>query len=206
VNSKNNFGCINLKRKNYSILNKQYSKEEYEKLRAFIVEDMKDNPYVDGNGRTWSYGEFFTPAFGNFAYNNSNAGKFFPKTKEQAIKEGYFWNDKENPTSPISLKSLNLPDTIKDTEDSILNEVVECSECLRGFKILKGELGLLRKMNLPVPHKCPKCRESIRFDRMNRPGMFHRQCGKCNKDIYTPYKPERPEIVYCVTCYQAEFA
>ena len=52
-----------LKRKQYSILNKQYSKEEYEKLRAHIIEDMKKNPYVDSLGRVYTYGEFFSPGF-----------------------------------------------------------------------------------------------------------------------------------------------
>jgi len=37
---KNCLGCVNLKRKQYRILNKQYTKEEYEKLRIRIIEDM----------------------------------------------------------------------------------------------------------------------------------------------------------------------
>ena len=31
---------------------------------------------------------------------------------------------------------------------------------------VKGELDLLRKLNLPVPHECPKCRENKRFERI----------------------------------------
>ncbi|MBY0376378.1 hypothetical protein K2P96_00135 [Patescibacteria group bacterium] len=203
---KNNFGCVNLKRRSYSILNKQYSKEEYEKLREQIIEDMKNNPYKDEKGRVWSYGEFFQPVFGLFAYNHSNAQKFMPKTKEQAISEGYEWSDFENPTNPASIKSELLPETIKEVSDLILNEVIECGECKRGFKIVKGELDLLRTMGLPVPHECPKCRENERFARENKPGMYHRNCMKCEAPIYTPYSSERPEIVYCVKCYQAEFA
>jgi len=95
VASKNNFGCVNLKRKSYCILNKGYSKEEYEKLKTQIIEDMKKNPYVDEHGQAWPYGEFFRAGFGKFAYNNSTAYKFFPKTKEQAITTGYLWNDEE---------------------------------------------------------------------------------------------------------------
>ena len=64
--SKNNFGCINLKRKSFNILNKQYIKEEYEKLKEKIIEDMKKNPYVDKIERSWFYGEFFQPGFCKF--------------------------------------------------------------------------------------------------------------------------------------------
>ncbi len=105
-----------------------------------------------------------------------------------------------------SIKSEALPQTIAETSESILQEIIECMSCKRSYKIVQGELDLLRKMNLPIPHECTKCRESRRFTRMNRPGMYHRNCDKCKKEIYTPYYPDRPEIVYCVKCYQQEFS
>ncbi len=206
ISPKNNFGCVNLKRKSYSILNKQYSKEEYEKLKTEIIEDMKNNPYIDELGRVWAYGEFFSPGFGNFAYNHSSAMKFMPKTKEEAVKQGYAWDKTENPSVKCTIKAESLPDVINETPDSVLEEIVECMSCSRGYKVVQGELELLRKMGLPIPHECPKCRENRRFDRMNRPCMYHRNCDNCNKEIYTPYARERPEIVYCMKCYQALFA
>ena len=206
VRSKNNFGCVNLKRKSYCILNKQYNKESFDKLRMQIIIDMKKNPYVDGLGRAYPYGEFFGVCFGKFAYNNSNAGKFFPKTKEQAKAQGYAWNDEENLTTQATIKASLLPETIRETIDSILEEIIECSNCARAYKIVQGELDFLRKINLPLPHECPKCRENTRFFRMNKPGMHHRECDKCGIKIYTPYALNRPEIVYCVKCYQHEFA
>src|SRR3990167_7619134 len=114
---------MNLKRKSYCILNKEYPKEEYEKLKTQIIEDMKKNPYIDERERVWSYGEVFQPIFCKFAYNNSNAMKFTPKTREQALSEGYTWNDEENPTVAPTLTSADLPDTIKETNDTILNEI-----------------------------------------------------------------------------------
>jgi len=205
LGSKNNFGCVGLKRKSYCILNKQYSKEEYEKLKIEIIEDMKNRPYIDELGRVYPYGEFFHIGFGKFAYNKSNAMRFFPKTKEEALALGYLWDDVENPSVASTLKSESLPESITETEDSILNEIIECSSCKRSYKIIQGELELLRKMGLPVPHECPKCRENTRFNIENKPGMHHRNCDKCKKEIYTPYSKEDPRIVYCVDCYQAEF-
>ncbi len=205
TSAKNNFGCVNLKRKSYCILNKQYSKEEYEKLKARIIEDMKVNPYVDKLGRKFFYGEFFPPEMSLFPYNKSNAMRFFPKTKEQALSMGYTWDDKENPSPESTIKASDLPETIKETDDSILNEIIECGNCRRSYKIVQGELNLLRKMGLPVPHECPKCRENARFARMTKPKMYHRSCAKCGDAIYTPYPPDDPRIVYCVKDYQAEF-
>lgn len=205
ISGKNNFGCVDLKRKKYCILNKEYSKEKYEELREKIIADMKNNPYIDKLGRKFTYGEFFPLEFNKFHYNKSNAMKFFPKTKEQVISEGYLWSDFENPNHKCTIESSFLPATITETQDSILDEVIECLSCKRGYKIVKGELDLLRKLILPVPHECPKCRENRRFDRMTRPGMYHRECDKCKVSIYTPYAPDRPEIVYCVKCYQQEF-
>jgi hypothetical protein len=206
TSAKNNFGCANLKRKSYCILNKQYPKEEYEELKEKIIADMKANPYVDKLGRNFSYGEFFPPQMSKFSYNKSNAMRFFPKTKEEALAMGYTWDDSESPVYTTTLKSENLPDTILETTDVVLEEVIECANCKRGYKIVLGELNLLRKMGLPVPHECPKCRENARFARMTKPGMHHRSCDKCKKEIYTPYAPEDPRIVYCVQCYQSEFA
>ena len=205
MSGKNNFGCVNLKRKSYCILNKQYSKEEYEKLRDEIIEDMKVNPYIDKLGRKFYYGEFFPLEFSKFSYNKSNAMRFFPKTKEEALKEGYSWSDKEDILYKITIKADSLPDTINDTNENILNEIIECENCKRGYKITNGELNLLHKMNLPLPHECPKCRENKRFSRQNLPKLYIRTCMKCNKEINTAFSLSRPEIVYCEKCYQDEF-
>jgi hypothetical protein len=206
IAGKNNLGCFNLKRKNYCILNKQYPKEEYEILKEKIIADMKINPYVDKLGRKYYYGEFFPSEFSKFAYNKSNAMRFFPKTKEQAIKEGFAWSDREDTVYSVSKPATSLPEKIIETGEDILKEVIGCENCGNGYRIVQGEYDLLRKMNLPVPHECPKCRENRRFSRMNKLGMYHRTCDKCNINIYTPYAPDRPEIVYCVKCYQGEFA
>ena len=203
--AKNNFGCVNLKRKSYCILNKQYSKDEYEKLKERIIEDMKKRPYTDKLGRKFLYGEFFPSEMSRFDYNESNAMRFFPKTKEEVLSMGYSWGETESSMHETDTKPDDLPDTIRETTDFILDKVIECSNCRRGYKIVKGELNLLRKMGLPVPHECPKCRENERFERMTKPGMYHRNCEKCGDPIYTPYAPEDPRIVYCVKDYQAEF-
>lgn len=84
MNVKNVFGCVGLQKKEYCILNKQYTKEEYEKMVPRIIEHMKK----DGE-----YGEFFSSKIGLFAYNESIAQDFYPLTRERALAEGFLWRD-----------------------------------------------------------------------------------------------------------------
>ncbi|HUC89159.1 MAG TPA: hypothetical protein VMR49_03995 [Candidatus Paceibacterota bacterium] len=204
IAGKNNFGCVNLKRKNYCILNKEYSKEEYEKLKEKIIDNMKKNPYMDELGRVWTYGEFFQPGFSKFAYNNSNAHKFFPKTKEEALKCSYTWNDEIGQEAEATISGDNLPETISEFNESILEEIISCTTCNRKYKIASLEFDLLRKMNMPLPMRCLKCREKSRFDKLQMPKLYDRQCNKCGINIRTSYSPDRPEIIYCEKCYQQE--
>ncbi len=84
MSGKNLFGCVGVQRGEYCIFNKQYSKEEYEKLRAKIIEHMK---------RTGEYGEFFPISMAQFGYNETSAQDYFPLIREQALKKGYKWRD-----------------------------------------------------------------------------------------------------------------
>ena len=49
-NCKHALGCVGLRNTNYAIFNKQYSKEEYQKLLPKIIEHMNQMPYVDKMG------------------------------------------------------------------------------------------------------------------------------------------------------------
>ncbi len=187
----NCFGCIGLQHKKYCILNKQYTKEEYDELIPKIVEHMKS---------TDELGNFFPPALSPFAYNESCAQDFLPLEKEQAQKMGWRWmpkNEKEYQPATIS----DIPDNIKDVDESITKEILACEECGKNYKILKQELKFYHKANLPIPHYCPECRHRIRFQLRNPLSLFGRKCNKCEKPIQTSYGVERKEKVYCEDCY-----
>jgi len=125
----NLFGCVGLRHKRYYILNKQYTKEEYNELVPQIKQHMNDMPYVDKKGRIYKYGEFFPTELSPFAYNETLAQEFFPLTKEQALKQGYTWYDNPNPEYKATIKAKDLSDNIKDVDNSILKEVIECANC-----------------------------------------------------------------------------
>lgn len=73
--SSNLFGCVGLRDKEYCILNKQYTREEYEKLVPQIIEKMK----ADGER-----GEFLPEWASPFGYNETVAMEYFPLSKEKA--------------------------------------------------------------------------------------------------------------------------
>ena len=216
-NSSNLFGCIGLRHKSYCILNKQYTKEEYEKLVPKIIEHMNKMPYVDKKGRVYKYGEFFPIELSPFSYNETIAQEYFPLTKEQAIEQGYFWYEKPKSEYKPTIKAKDLPDHIKDVKDSITKEIIECASCAKAsedkqnqcqgsgvYRILPQELEFYRKMNLPLPRLCPDCRHYQRIKQRNPLKLYKRKCDKCGKEILTTYSPDRPEIVYCEKCYLEE--
>ena len=82
--SQNCFGCVNLRNGEYSILNKRYSKEEYEELVPKIIQHMNDMPYVDSKGRVYKYGEFFPAEISPFGYNETVAMDYYLLNREEA--------------------------------------------------------------------------------------------------------------------------
>ncbi len=214
IGSSDCFGCVGLYKKQYCILNKQYSKEEYFDLVEKIKKQMNEVPYIDSKGRIYKYGEFFPFSMSPIAYNESMANDYFPINQEIALEKGYQWREIKLRDYKITISSEDLPDNLKDIDDSILNEVIGCVNCERPFRIIGIELQFYKRFNLPLPRKCHNCRFIERFKFVNPPKLWHRACmcdkvhnnheGKCEVEFETSYAPERPEIVYCEKCYQEE--
>lgn len=216
----NLFGCAGLKSAQYCILNKQYSKEKYHSLRGKIIAHMNE---------AGEYGEFFPADLSHFAYNETTAQMYFPLTKQEALAKGYNWQDNfQFTTGKETTKPEDLPDDIAEVQDSIMQEVLACSECGRNYLITHQELLFYRKMRIPLPRQCFYCRNDARFKFKNPFKLWKRNCScaglKSENGIYenahahshgpavcpnkfeTPYAPEKSEIVYCEECYQREVA
>ena len=195
--SNNLFGCIWLRNKSFCILNKQYTKEEYEMLVPKIIDNMKS---------TWEWGEFFSIELSPFAYNETVAHEYFPLSKETALKDGWIWKEEDNslPKMTKTIPANKLPDSIKDIPDDILNWAIQCEVTWRPFKIIPQELKFYREYNLPIPHLHPDERNAKRMKLRNPRKLYDRQCMKCQKDIQTTYSPNDPKTVYCEECYLKE--
>ena len=216
----NLFGCIGLRTKKYCILNKQYSKEEFEKLIPKIKEQMNQIPYIDKRGLIYKYGEFFPSELSTFCYNETQAQDYFPTTKEHAIKMNYRWRDEEVHKHNITIESKDLPDKLEDVGENIFKEIIGCLNrgknirCRGAYRITEGELNLYKRLGIPLPRLCFSCRHEKRLVKRNPMKIWHRVCmcdktnheheDKCNNEFDTPYAPDRPEVIYCEHCYQKE--
>lgn len=192
----NCIGCDALHHGEYSILNKQYEKAEYERLRVKIIEELESKDL---------YGIMMPQELAPFAYNETIAQDNFPMTKEQVLAHGFRWEDDIQKTEGEETMQVDkIPDNIKDVQDSITSEILRCLDCNRNYKITEPELLFYRKMNIAIPRKCFYCRHQDRITRRGPYKFWDRNCAKCKKGITTNYTPDRPEIVYCEKCYQQE--
>jgi len=222
MNCDNLFGCISMKSKENAILNKVYSKKEFENLREKIIKQMGEIPYVDKNGRIYKYGEFFPSELSLWAYNESAAQEYFPLKKEEAVRGGFSWRELDTKNFNITIPPDKIPDNIDTVKENILQEILGCAhegkcnhQCGLAFRLTDYELKFYKKHDIPLPILCPNCRHYNRFSVMPGFKLFNRQCmcekknhlhgtDKCEVEFETSYSPDRPEIVYCEKCYQQE--
>ncbi len=220
------FACVGLKKKQYCIFNKQYGKDEYFEMVEKIKKQMDDIPYVDKKGSVYKYGEFFPIELSPFGYNNTTSFQYFPMTKVKAEENGYPWIEVPRGKYNITKKALELPYSINDADESILDDVIECNNCKNPYKILEDEFNFYKKEKIPLPDLCDECRFRRRIEDRLKFQLYDRSCmcsgekdatGKykntvkhvhgdnsCEEKFKTGYGSERGEIIYCEKCYQQE--
>jgi hypothetical protein len=193
-NSKNLFGCIGLKKNEYCILNKQYSKEEYEELVPKIIEQMQKNG---------EWGEYFPISISPFAYNETVAAEYFPLSKGEVEKRDWKWYE-DSSSKSFKGPVYSIPADIADVKDEITTKILASELSGKPYKIIPQELKFYRENSIPVPRLTPDERHQVRLSKRNPRKLWDRNCGKCNKMIRTTYAPDRPETVYCEECYLAQ--
>jgi hypothetical protein len=193
-NSHDLFGCNALKRKAYCILNKQYTQEEYFDLLPRIFKHVQE---------TGEWGEAFPMEYAPFAYNESVVNEFYPLNEAQIKKEGLAWKEPDAVHHHAGGKIL-IPDDVKDVQENILEQVLGCENCGRDYKLIRQEFDFYKKHNVPVPRFCFECRHQQRLYYRNPRKLWDRVCAKCSAAIRTSYAPDRPEKVYCESCYLKE--
>lgn len=211
MSSSNLFGCIGMRKRQYCILNRQYSKEEYQELVPKIIRHINQVVYKDKKGREYKYGEFLPPELSQFSYNETMAQEYFPLTKEEAIKQGYSWKEFQKRDINPDISWKEIPDHIKDADSGIINKLILCKawdenpqeaqrhNCTKVFKIIPQEYNFYKKKGLPLPRYCPNSRYSIRIQQRNPMKLWKRkcQCGGLGSDngVYSnsglPHKPHR---------------
>lgn len=233
--SQNMFGCVGLRKHEYCILNKQYSKEEYFELVDKIKKHMEDMPYVDSAGHYYKYGEFFPVEMSPWAYNETLAQEYFPLTKDEALAKGYRWRDTDAKNYVPTVLAENIPGDITEVSDDITKEIFECAHkgtcnhnCTKAFKVIADELTFYKKIGVPLPTLCPACRTMERLKFRLGMELYDRKCmcagtsdetgqyknmgphyhegSPCSETFKTGFSPSGDAIVYCEKCYQQEVA
>lgn len=130
---------------------------------------------------TGEWGEFFPMSISPFPYEDTVAQDYFPRQQERK-KQIY----------------------------AIGGDILKCENAscvgVGAFRLHPTEVEFYKKMKLPTPISCFPCRLKARLARRNPRKLWKRECMKCNKEIETSYAPDRPEIVYCESCYNQEIA
>ncbi len=211
LNVSNVFGSVSLQGKQYCILNKQYTKEEYSELVSRIKKHMVEMPYVDNKGHVYSFGEYFPDICIPFGYNESAAQEFFPLSKEQIGLQGYVYYEPVIHTYVPTISKEKLSNNFDQYDEKITDEIIECKDngsctthrCVGVFKITKEEVLFYQKYKLSLPTQCPNCRHYERLVYVHMPKLHNRICSNgCGTAFETTYSPERPEKVYCESYYQ----
>lgn len=186
------FGCVGLRDKKQVILNKAYNTQEYEALRKKIMAHMKE---------TGEWGQYFPPTLSPFGYNETVAQEYLPLVKSEALKLGFKWAEvpiEETYQGPRH----TAPDSIKDTDLTICDQILNCGATGKNYRILQSEYSFYKANNLPIPNLCPLERHRLRDDLRNRQHLYDRHCDTCHKALKSTYGSGYSETVLCADCYE----
>lgn len=178
------FGCVGLRKKEYCILNKQYTKEEYEQLLPRVIALMKE---------LGEWGEFFPVDASPTPYNHSIAQRYFPLTRTEAEARGCTWYDKHVEDAAQAIPASQLPDGLPATDDPI---VVKSSLSGKPFRIIAQEIKRYRQLGVPLPRTAYDERMEARAKSLGGIRLYERKCAKTGKPLFTTYGPETPFPVW----------
>ncbi len=188
-NSQDLFGCSGMKKGACSILNKQYSPEEFRRLAGRLAAHMRE---------TGEWGRFFPSSISLFGYNETVASDFYPLSEEEALAAGFRWH-KEKEKQQTGGPQIP-PEGVMDREH-LLKTVWNCIDCGGPHRIQPHEAVLHDKIGVPPPPHCFHCRHSARVREVNRRIFFDRSCSSCGKSIRTVHSEKSAPVIYCHNCY-----
>ncbi len=184
VSCENCFGCVGLYRKQFCILNKQFTESEYNVRVASIVAEMEQS-------KEW--GEFFPMQLSGTSYNHSTAFRHFPLSSEEAKQRGLKWHDRETIPDGNAISADSLPDVLPEKLESI---VVRCAQTEKRFRITSREIELSRKLNIPLPHMRYDVRMLERAKRLGDVRVYSRKCASTGREIHSHIPPDSPWVVW----------
>ncbi len=92
------------------------------------------------------------------------------------------------------------------SSDSFLRVVSRsnCSECADSFELTEWERGFLKKVDLPEPKRCPRCRSRRRLLHLNQLNLTKRVCSATGKGIISHFSENVRHPVYDVAYWHSD--
>jgi hypothetical protein len=144
-------GCISLRQRRFCVLNKEYSEDEYNKIKANIQNEL---------GEYW--GSPFPFSLAPFDYMTSALRDYDSLTREEVEKIGWRYGA-EKPIEPGEYADTDtLPDDISDFDEEELDTVFMCKKSGKPLKIVPQEIRLLKKIGAPLPRHYHEVRHEDR--------------------------------------------
>ncbi len=223
------FGCVGLRKKSYCIFNKQYKEEDYKRLKTKLIEHMKITkewgeffpirispfPYNDSLAQDYFPLEKKDVEERGWHWHNRDIRDYKVTLEHRNL-----------PKAITEVQDTILQEVIRcESEDSEKEKKLHL-RCATAFRIHPMELAFYRRLLIPLPHKCFPCRLEERLAHRNPRKLHTRTCdcngpssknkfykntrthshgnSPCSNILETTYSGNRPEIVYCESCYQSE--
>lgn len=191
--SKNCFGCVCLRKREFCILNKRYSQSDYFPLLTRILGHMKD---------TGEWGEFFPMNLSPWPYNLSYAARYYPLSRESVSREGLHWLEREDVHDPEAAIG-DVPDKLPNTDAPL---TVRSASSGKLFRITAEEIKRLRVFRAPLPRLAYDERMNERAKRCGGLKLQERICERSGKRIATVYSASEAPNVWDKEIFDKEFA
>jgi hypothetical protein len=189
------FACCGLVGKKYHILNKSYEPEEYEALKAKMIEVMRANR---------EYGKFFPGRFAANPYVESLAFFYWP-FDDAALEKLGFRLGYPPPKSRDPLQSSAVPDHSGETTSDLTTRVYWDDVVHRPFRIQQQDIEMAQSLGVPLPSSFYSRRLSDNFRLIPFSGELRKtQCGQCKQAVHTSWPEEFDGRILCEKCYLKE--
>ncbi len=188
------FGSVSVRKRSHIILNKSYTKHEYEGTAKRLVAHMQE---------TGEWGEFFPLWSSLHPYNLSLAQRHFPLTPSECKEIGAGYYEIPPPLAAKVVTPSELPDLPPASDDSITTKSATSG---RPFRITGAEIRKCRSFNVPLPRTTYDERMNVRAQRAGSIRLHSRQCAKSGKELNTSYTAEEYPIIWDKDLYEAEMA
>ena len=140
-------------------------------------------------------------------YNLSNGIIYLPNvSKEEILEKGGYWSE-EDLSSHEGMSSLELPDSINDTDKEISMQALICPESKYRFNISSAEYEFHKNKSFALPRLHFDTRILKKIKKTAVLKAYPYKCTFCGNDIMAYYPPEwNYQKIACEECYKQNIA